>query len=64
VDSSLDWKAVECVEDQGDMGEFGKVENQGGCSILDKFQGFNGTSVEPSQQRVAVVQTGDASIRT
>ena len=36
-----------------------KVEHQEGCSVLDKLQGFDGTSEEPSQQRVAVVQMGD-----
>ena len=33
------------------------VENQVGCSVLDKLQVFDGISVEPSQQPVAVVQT-------
>ena len=50
---------MECAEEQGDMGELGKVEHQAGSSVLDKLQGFDGTSREPSQQRVAVVQTGD-----
>ena len=36
-----------------------EVEHQAGCSILDKLQGFDGTSGEPSQQRVAVVQKRD-----
>ena len=56
---SFDWKPVECVEERGDMGEAGKVEPQAGCSILDKLQGFDDTSGEPSQQRIALVQTGD-----
>ena len=55
VDASFDWKPVECAEEQGDMGELGKVEHQAGCSILDKLQGFDGTRREPSQQRVTVV---------
>ena len=50
VDASFDWKPAECVEEQGDIGEL---------SVLDKSQGFNGTSSEPSQQRVSVVQMGD-----
>ena len=50
---------MECAEEQGDVGEFGKDEHQAGCSVLDKLQGFDGTSWEPSQQRVAVVQAGD-----
>ena len=41
------------------MGELVKFENQAGCSVLDKLQGFNGISGEPSQQRVTVVQAGD-----
>jgi hypothetical protein len=41
------------------MGELGKVEKQAGRGVLGKLQGFDGTSGEPSQQRVAVVQTGD-----
>ena len=36
-----------------------KVENQAGCSVLDKLQGFDGVGGESSQQRVAVVQTGE-----
>jgi hypothetical protein len=59
VDMSFDWKPVECEEEQGDMGELGKVEHQAGFSFLDKLKGFDGTSGEPSQHRVAVVQTGD-----
>ena len=59
VDVSFDWKPVESLEEQGDMGEFGKVEHQAGSSVLDKLQGFDGTNMEPSQQRVAVVQTGE-----
>ena len=55
VDASFDWKPVECAEEQGDMGEFRKVEHQAVCSILDKLQGFDGTSRKPNQQRVAVV---------
>ena len=50
---------MECVEERGDMRELGKVENQAGCSILDKLHGFNGKSGEPSQQQVAVVQMGE-----
>lgn len=50
---------MECAAERGDMGEFVKVEHQAGCSVLDKLQGFDGTSGEPSQQRVAVVQTGE-----
>jgi hypothetical protein len=50
---------VECVEEWGDMREHRKIENQAGCCILDKLQGFNGTSEESSQQRVAVVQAGE-----
>ena len=50
VDVSFDWKPVECAVEQGDMGELGKV---------DKLQELDGTSREPSQQRVSVVQTGD-----
>ena len=41
---------MEPAEEQGDMGELGKVEHQAGCGILDKLQGFDGTSGEPSQQ--------------
>ena len=41
VDASFDWRS---------MGEPGKVEHQPGCSILDKLQGFDGTSGKPSQQ--------------
>jgi hypothetical protein len=59
VDASFDWKPAECVEERGDMGELGKVEQQAGCSILDKLQGFDGTSEVPSQQQVTVVHTGD-----
>jgi hypothetical protein len=56
---SFEWKPVECAEERGDMGELGKVEHQSDCRILDKLPGFDGTSEETSQQRVAVVQTGD-----
>ena len=59
VDASLDWKPVE--EERDNMREHGMVENQAGFRILDKLQGGtsgDGTSGEPSQQRVAVVQTG------
>jgi hypothetical protein len=38
------------------VGDLGKVEQQTGCGVLDKLQGFNGTNREPSQQRVAVGQ--------
>jgi hypothetical protein len=41
------------------MGELRKIENQAGCSVMDKLQGYDGTSREPSQPRVAVVQTVD-----
>ena len=58
MDASFDWKPVECVEERGDKGELGKVENQAGCCVLDKLHGLDGTSGEHSQQRVAVVQTG------
>jgi hypothetical protein len=54
VDVSFNWKPVECAEARGDMRELGKVENQWGCSVLDKMRGVDGTSIEPSQQRVAV----------
>ena len=50
---------MECAKERGDMRELGKVENQAGFSVLDKLQGFDGTSGGPSQQRVAVVQTGE-----
>jgi hypothetical protein len=50
---------VECAEERRDMGELGKVEHQAGSSVLYKLQGFDDTSGEPSQQRVAVVQNGD-----
>ena len=43
---------MECEEEWGDMKELGKVENLAGCSVLDKLQGFDGTSGEPSQHRV------------
>jgi hypothetical protein len=43
------------------MGEHGKVEHQAGCGVLDKLQVFEGTSGRPSQQRDAVVQTGEDS---
>jgi hypothetical protein len=56
---SFDWRPVECAEEQGDMGEHGKAEHQAGCGIQDTFQGFDGTSKVPSQQLVAVGQTGD-----
>jgi hypothetical protein len=46
----------QCEKDQGVMGEFGKVEHQAGCGILDYLQGFDGTSGVPSQQRVAEFQ--------
>jgi hypothetical protein len=59
VDASFNWKPVECAEERGDMRGLGKVENQAGCSVLDKLQGFDSTSGETSQQRVAVVQTGE-----
>ena len=36
VDASFDWKPVECVEEWGVMRELGKVDNQVGCSVLDK----------------------------
>jgi hypothetical protein len=54
-DASFDWKPVECAEDRCDMGELRKVEHKAGCAIMDKLQGFDGTSGEPSQQRVALV---------
>lgn len=57
-DASFDWKPVECAEERSDMRELGKVENQVGCSIQNKLRGFDGTSGKPSQERVAVVQTG------
>jgi hypothetical protein len=41
------------------MGELRKVEHHAGSGILDKLQGFDCTSGEPSQQIVAVVETGD-----
>ena len=50
---------MECAEERGDMRELGKVENQAGCCVLNKLQGFDGPSGEPSQQRVAVVQMGE-----
>jgi hypothetical protein len=50
VDASFNWKPVECAEELGDMEELGMVENLVCCSVLDKFQGFDGTSGEPSQQ--------------
>ena len=28
VDVSFDWKPAKCVEERGDMGELGKVEDQ------------------------------------
>ena len=43
-DASFYWKPVECAEEWGDIGEFRKVEHQGGCGILDKLQGIDGTS--------------------
>ena len=46
---------MECAEERVDMGELGKVEHQEGCSVLDRLQGFDGTSMEPSQQRIAAV---------
>jgi hypothetical protein len=55
VDVRFDWK---CAEEWGDMRELGKVENQTGCSVLNKLQGFDGTSGEPNQEWVAVVQMG------
>ena len=55
----FNWKSVDCADEQGDMGALGNVEHQVGCSILDKLQGFDDTSEEPSQQRVALVQMGD-----
>ena len=58
VHPSFGWNPVECVAQQGDMGELWKVEHQPGCTILDTFQGFDGTSGEPSQQRIAVIQMG------
>ena len=58
MDANFNWKPVGCAEERGDMRELGKVENQEGCCVLDKLQGFEGTSGKPSQQRVAVVQTG------
>jgi hypothetical protein len=54
VDVSFDWKPAECVEEQGDMGEHGKVEHRAGCSILKTLKGFDGTSRETSQQRVCI----------
>jgi hypothetical protein len=57
VDASFDRKPVKCAEEWGDMRELGNVEHQAGCSILDKLQVFDVTSKEPSQQRVAIVQT-------
>ena len=56
MDVRFDRKPVECAEEQGDMGELWTVEHQACCSVLDKLQGFDGTSGEPSQQRVAVVR--------
>jgi hypothetical protein len=54
-DASSDWKPVECAVERGGMGELRKVEHQAGCSIQDKLEGFDDTSGEPSQQRIAVV---------
>jgi hypothetical protein len=34
------------------------VEHKEGCGVLDKLQGFDGTSGVPSQQRVAVALDG------
>jgi hypothetical protein len=59
VDARFDWKPVDCAKEGVDMRELGKVENQAGCSILDKLQGFHGTSREPSQQRFLLVKNGD-----
>jgi hypothetical protein len=59
VDASFDWKQVEGAEERGDIRELGKVENQVGCSVLDKLLWFDGTSREPRRERVAVVQTRD-----
>ena len=50
MDASFARNPVECAEQRGDMGEFGKVEYQVDRSILDKLQGFDGTSGEPSKQ--------------
>ena len=47
MDASFDWKPVKCAEERGDMGELGKVENQVGCSILDKLQGSDGIGGKP-----------------
>ena len=47
VEFSLNSKPVECAKEGRALRELGKVENQG----------FDGTRREPSQQRVAVVQT-------
>ena len=52
VDASFGWQEVECAEEQDDMRELGKVENQAGCCVLDKLQGFDGTTGEPSQTDV------------
>jgi hypothetical protein len=59
VDAGFYWKPVECAEERGDMGELEKVEHQASYGVLDKLQGFDSKSGESSQQRVAVVQTGD-----
>ena len=51
MDARFDWKPVECAEEErGDLGELGKVEKQAGCRVLNRLQGFDGTSEEPSQQ--------------
>ena len=47
---SFEWKPVVCAEERGDMGELRTVEHHVGVGFLDKLQGLDGTSGEPSQQ--------------
>jgi hypothetical protein len=45
---AFDWKPVECADERGYVGEFGMVEDQAGCGILDKLHWYDGTSWLPA----------------
>ena len=52
MDESFNWKPVECAEELGDLREHGKVENQVGCYVLDKLQGFAGARWSPANSKL------------
>ena len=52
-------KPVEVTEEEGHMGEFGKIVNEVCCILLYTLQQFSRRGWESSQEGVAVVQVGD-----